>query len=138
MNNNAVKKTAYDKLATKHNAIDISAFVLKTEYNTDKSGLEKKINDAEKGIPDTRGFVAKMDYNPKISEISSKISSINSLATNSALNAFKNKVFNVISLVKKLTDYDAKIADIENKYIATADYHKFSKDILAERIKNIS
>ena len=137
MNNNAVKKTAYDKLATKNNAIDISAFVLKTEYNTDKSGLEK-INYADKDIPDTRGFVEKMDYNPKISEISGKISSINSLATNSALNSFKNKVSNVISLVKKLTDYDAKIADIENKYITTADYHKFTKDILAERIKNIS
>ena len=134
MNNNAVKKTAYDKLATKNNAIDISAFVLKTECNTDKSGLEKKINYADKDIPDTRGFVEKMDYNP----ISGKISSINSLATNSALNSFKNKVSNVISLVKKLTDYDAKIADIENKYITTADYHKFTKDILAERIKNIS
>ena len=35
-----VKKTEYDKLVTK--------FVLKTQYNTDKPGLEKKINDADK------------------------------------------------------------------------------------------
>ena len=28
------------------NTIHASGFVLKTQYNTDKSGLEKKINDA--------------------------------------------------------------------------------------------
>ena len=32
----------YDKLVAKLNAIDISGFVLKTHYNTDKPGLEKK------------------------------------------------------------------------------------------------
>ena len=30
------------------NAIDTSGFALKTQYNTDISGLEKKINDADK------------------------------------------------------------------------------------------
>ena len=34
--NNVVKKTAYDKLVTKVNSIDTSAFVLKTKYDTDK------------------------------------------------------------------------------------------------------
>ena len=38
----------YDKLVTKVNDIDISRFVLKTQYDTDKSGLEKKINDVDK------------------------------------------------------------------------------------------
>ena len=37
----------YDKLATKFNVIDTSELVSKTQYNTDKSGLEKKIDDAE-------------------------------------------------------------------------------------------
>ena len=37
----------YDKLAGKVNNIDTSEFVLKTKYDTDKSDLEKKINDAD-------------------------------------------------------------------------------------------
>ena len=41
-------KNVYDKLVTKVNDIDISRFVLKTQYDTDKSGLEKKINDVDK------------------------------------------------------------------------------------------
>ena len=46
VNNNVVKKTPnnlYDKLVTKVNTINTSGFVLKTQYNTDKSGLEKKM-----------------------------------------------------------------------------------------------
>ena len=37
----------YDKLVTKANAIDNSGLDFKTQYNTDKSDLEKKIDDAE-------------------------------------------------------------------------------------------
>ena len=37
----------YDKLVTKVNAIDTSGFFLKIQHETDKSGLEKKINDAD-------------------------------------------------------------------------------------------
>ena len=71
-----------------------------------------------------------MDYN----EIGGKIPSITSLATNSVLTAVKYKIPNLSNLVKK-TNHDAKIADIENKYITTADYNKFTKDIVAERMK---
>ena len=46
--NNVAKKTVYDKLATKVNNIDTPEFVFKTKYDTYKSDLEKKINDAEK------------------------------------------------------------------------------------------
>ena len=45
VNNDVVKKTVYDKLIAKVNSIDISRFVLKTNYDTDKSDLEKKILD---------------------------------------------------------------------------------------------
>ena len=37
-----VKKAVYDKLAAKVSSIDISAFVLKTKYQTDKAELETK------------------------------------------------------------------------------------------------
>ena len=66
--NDVVKKTVYDKLVAKVNNIDISGFVLKTKYVTDKSDLEKKITDEEKKIPDTSGLVKKTNYNAKITE----------------------------------------------------------------------
>ena len=53
------KKTAYDKLVAKVNNIDTTGFVLKSTYDTDKSYLEKKINDADKKIPDTSDLAKK-------------------------------------------------------------------------------
>ena len=50
--NGAVKKAVYDKVVAKVNNIDSSDFVLKTEYQTDKTELEKK-------IPDVTNFVKK-------------------------------------------------------------------------------
>ena len=41
--NDVVKKTVYDKLVAKVDNIDTSDFVLKTNYNADKTKLEKKI-----------------------------------------------------------------------------------------------
>ena len=38
-----VNKAVYDKLVAKVNNINISAFVLKTKYQTNKTELEKKI-----------------------------------------------------------------------------------------------
>ena len=54
--NDAVKKTVYNKLAAKVNNIDTSALVLKTEYQTDKTELENK-------IPDVNDFVKKETLN---------------------------------------------------------------------------
>ena len=45
--NEVVKKTEYDKLVTKVDNIDVTGFILKTKYDTDKSDLEKKINDTD-------------------------------------------------------------------------------------------
>ena len=59
VNNEVIKKTACDWLATKYNTIDTSGFVLRTKYDTDKSDLEKKINDVDKEIPDDGGLVKK-------------------------------------------------------------------------------
>ena len=43
--NGVNKKTVYDKLVGNVNNIDNSDFVLKTKYQTDKTGLENKIPD---------------------------------------------------------------------------------------------
>ena len=39
------------------------------------------------------------------------------------------------NLVKK-TDYDAKISDIESKYVTTAESHKFTKDVVTNTMKS--
>ena len=52
-----LKKTLFDKWVVKVNAIDTSGFVLKTQYNIDKSGLQKKIGEAAKKKLDTSGLV---------------------------------------------------------------------------------
>ena len=102
-----VKKTAYDKLVTKTNNIDTSAFVLKTKYDADKSESENK-------IPDTSRLVKKTDYNTRITEIEGKNPDVSNLAAKTALTTVENKIPDVSSLVKK-TDYNTKITKIENK-----------------------
>ena len=49
----------YDKLVAKVNSIDTSGFVLKTNYDTDKTELENK-------ILDTSWLVKKTDDNAKL------------------------------------------------------------------------
>ena len=68
--NDVVKKTVYDKLVAKVDDIDTSDFVLKTEYNTDKTELENKISNVT-------DFVKKV----KLTEIENKIPYISNLAT---------------------------------------------------------
>ena len=75
--NDVVKKTVYDKLVAKVDNINTSGFVLKNNYDADKSELENK-------IPDTSGLVKKTDYNTKITEIEGKISDVSNLATKTA------------------------------------------------------
>ena len=50
----------------------------------------------------------------KLTELGNKFPDITNLATKTALTAVENKIPNVSNLVKK-TDYNTKIADIENK-----------------------
>ena len=50
--NDVVKKDLYDQLVAKVNNIDTNEFVLRTNYQTDKAELEKK-------IPDVTDFVKK-------------------------------------------------------------------------------
>ena len=95
--NDVVKKDVYNKLVAKVDNINISGFVLKTKYDTDKSELENK-------VPDTSALVKKTNYNTKIPEIEGKIPDISNLATKNALNTVENKI-PVTNLVKK-TDYN--------------------------------
>ena len=62
VDNDVVKKAVCDEIVTKVNAIDTSRFVLKTQYNTDKSGLENKIDVADKQIIMLRSLRLKVKY----------------------------------------------------------------------------
>ena len=127
--NDNVKKTVYNKLVAKVNAIDTNDFVLKTKYDTDKSELENK-------IADTSGLVKKTDYNTKITEIEGKILDISNIATKTALTTVDNKIPSVSNLVKR-TDYNTKVTEIENKlnnhnhdkYIDTSELYKLAVDV---------
>ena len=80
----------YDKLVAKVNNIDTSDFVLKTNYNTDKTELENK-------IPNVTYFVKKA----KLTELENKIPDVSNLATKIALTTVENKIPDVSNLVKK-------------------------------------
>ena len=59
--NDVVKKAVYDKLAAKINNIDTSDFVLKTEYQTDKTELEKQITDLTDIVKKTTHWIRKQN-----------------------------------------------------------------------------
>ena len=84
----------YVKWVAKVNNIDTSEFVLKTEYQTDQTELEKR-------IPNMSHFVKKA----KLTELESKIPDVSSLGTKTALTAVQNKIPSVSNLVNK-TDYN--------------------------------
>ena len=123
LKNDVVKNTAYDQLVVKVNNIDTGDFVLITNYQTDKTELEKK-------IADTSGLAKKTDCNSEIAQIEGKIPDVRNLATKAALTAVKNKIPSVSRLIKE-TDYNTKITEIENKlndhnhdkYVTTSEFN---------------
>ena len=105
MDNNAVKNTLCDKLAIKVNAIDTNisstrGLVTKTQDDSDKQGIEKRIEDVDKKIPNTSELVNKTYYNVKITGFKNKIPrttpDITNLITKSALNTKSAEVKNKI------------------------------------------
>ena len=132
--NDFVKKSVYDKLVSKVNNIATSGFVLKTKHDTDKSDLEKKCDEDKKYLI-LVDLLKKKDYNAKICEIEGKMPGITGFATTSVLTAVENKMLDVSNFVKK-TDYETKISNTENKNVPTADYNKFTKDVVANNIKS--
>ena len=139
--NDVVKKTEYNSLKTKVDSIDTTDFLLKTKYEKDGSDFEDKISKIDKSLGDVSDLVNKTDFNAKVTEIESKISSIRGLATNTALTAVENKIPDVSSLVKK-TDYNTKISEIENKVnnhnhdqnITTPEFNTMAADVFKARL----
>ena len=122
-------KKLHDKLVAKVGNIGTSDFVLKTNYNTDKTKLENK-------IPNVTEFVKKA----KLIELENKILDVSSLATKTAL-PVENKKPSISNLVNK-TDYNTKVTKIENKlnnhnhdeYIHTSEFNKLAADVFNVRL----
>ena len=71
MDKDVVKKTLYNQLVSKANAIDTkipstSELVTKTQYDSDKQDLEKRIEGVDKEVLNTNGLVRDTKYNTKI------------------------------------------------------------------------
>ena len=78
--------------------------------------LNTKIKEVENKIPDSSGLVTTTVFNTKIKEV-------------------ENKISQVSGLLKKKTDCQAAILDIEKKYFTNSDYNKFTKERLDAKIK---
>ena len=74
-----------------------------------------KKEDVDKEMPDIDGLVTTTVLNTKIGEA-------------------ENEIPNITDLVNK-SNYITKISHTEKKYFTTADYNKFSSDILGKEIK---
>ena len=127
--NDVVKRTVYDKLVPKVNNIDTSDFVLKANYNTNKTELENKIPDfsnlvtkaalttVENKVPSVSDLVKKTDYNTKITEIENKLNNHNhdKQITTPEFNNLAADVFNArlaqANLITK-TDFDATLSSL--------------------------
>ena len=141
--NDVVKKATYDKLVEKVNKIDVSGFVLKNKYDTDKTELENKIiivqsrhcqfvlkanyiidkSKLEKKIRDTSKLVKKTDYNTIITEIENKSPNISNLIK---ITDFNTKV---TKIEKKLTDHN------HDEYITTPEFNDLAARVFAARLK---
>ena len=87
-------------------------------------------------------ILLKKNYNAKITEIDGKIPSISCLAKNTALTTVGNKMSNISCLVKKKTDYNTKITEIEkkltdhnhDKYITTPEFNTLAANVFNARL----
>ena len=104
--NNVVKKTEYDELVEKANAID------------------------------TSGFVKKTDCDSKINEIKGEIPSITGLDTAAAFNDAKNKIPDISDLVKKQIMMLKINKILRVNIIIASNYNKFMNEILDLKTKN--
>ena len=148
--NDVIKKTDYNSKITKieKKIPDISNLVTKTALNTyenkipDISGLVKKTNyntkitEIEGKIPDVTNLAIETALNTvknKISDISrlatktalttveNKIPDVSNFATKTSLTNLSNAIPDITNLIKK-SDYDIKIAEIENKYVSNTGF----------------
>ena len=107
-----VKKTVYDNLVIKFNAIKIpsaSRLVFKYQYDSDTQNPKTNIEDVDKKVPYTSEVIKKIDYNTIITEIENKKPCITGLINTVTLNAkdieIENKISDITNLATKELTY---------------------------------
>ena len=89
VDNNVVKKTVYDRIVAKINAVDTKMLItsgLLTKKQKTNRVFRKILIMLTKKIPNTSGLVNKVDYNTKITEIENQIPIVTGLFTAAVLN----------------------------------------------------
>ena len=116
-NNNLESKvktteTSITNLKTKVDNIDLTKYVLKSNYDT-------KIGNLDLQIPDVGGLLQTISFNRTVTELEKKIKiaeskpDITNLATKSSATAVENKIPDINGFVKK-TDYATEISSMKN------------------------
>ena len=145
-----VKKTAYNALKTKVDAIDTSGFATRTKFTADTNALDDKIDKVDKKIPDISGLASKSSITPllaksvfnskvtelenKLTTVDNKILSVTGLATKTELTAVKNKIPDITGLVKKKGDCATEISAIKIDYATNASLDSKINDLKAQHI----
>ena len=133
--NDPAIKTIVNNLKTKVDGIDLTDYVLKSNYDTKIGNLELK-------IPDVSGKLHTSDFNSKVNELENKIKiaeknpNISNLAAISALTGVLNKIPDVKGFVK-LTDYSNEITSTENvtKVSLASQLNNLKSQHIADEIK---
>ena len=120
--NDVVKKTTYNTLKNKVDAIDTSGFVIRTKFTTDTNALATKssvthliteqvdcTDKVKKKIPDISGLASKTE----LTDVENKIPDVSSLATAPALTAVENKIPDITSLITKILILNLKTLVVE-------------------------
>ena len=135
-----LKKTKYNALKAKVDAIGTSGFVSMTKFTKDTNILDDKIYKVEKKIPDITGLATKSSVTylitqaeDEIDKIVKKIPDISGLATKTELIAVENKVPNASDFVLK-SDYATEISTIKNDYATNASLDSKINDLKAQHI----
>ena len=123
VDNDGVKKTLYDILVIKGNATDTkipssTGSVIKIQIDSDKQGLEKKVEDVDKNTTNTSGLVKMTDCNIKITEIENETPIVAGLITTEVLNKkateIKNKIPSITNLATKAA-VNTKTIEVESE-----------------------
>ena len=141
--NDVVKKTDYNTLKNKVDAIDTLKFVSRIKFTTDTNALDDEVDKFEKRIPDISGLATKSSVTHLITEqedytdkVKKKIPDISGLASKSELTAAENKIPDISGLAttSALTVVENKIPDITS-FITQADFDTKLKTI-SDRVTN--
>ena len=111
-------KKSINSLKTKFDGMDLTKYVLNSNYDTKIGNLELKVSNIS-------GLLKISSFNSKVNELENKIKTpeskpdISNLANKTELKNIENKIPDAAGFVKK-TDYATEITSIKNDYVSNA------------------